>query len=182
MFLTINSLNMIIKILKKWVPFEDYVFKTKLSVTEVYQRLSANIEPDKPLRKYSSTFMPSKEYEGTITENNFSINRVINYQNSFRPIISGTIENASGGTIVKVKMRLHTAVLIFMAYCCTFAGVFCTVILVNASDISAMNLGSLIPFVLFFGILGMTIGGFKVESTESRRFLQELLEAEVEAL
>ena len=171
-----------IKTLKKWLPFEDYIFSTHLSVAEVYQRLSDNIEPDKPYRKYSFTFTPSKEYEGTISENTFSISRVINYRNSFQPIISGTIEKVLGGTMVKVKMRLHTVVLIFMAYCCTFAGVFCIGILMNASDSSTMNLGSLIPFILFFGILGMTIGGFKVESSESKKFLQNLLEAKIEVM
>jgi hypothetical protein len=168
----------------KYLPFENYVLTTNLSVDEVRDRLANNVEPQKKASISSSKQNTSKPYQGSIVNNSFKIFRIINYRNSFVPVISGEISQAYGKTEIAVKMKPVLFVLIFMAFWIGTVGVICVCILVMAvlefKDLiqNGFSPPILIPFGMFiFGYLLITLS-FKYESSTSKEFLKDLFEAQ----
>jgi hypothetical protein len=169
---------------KKYLPFEHYVLTSRLSVDEVKSRLAANIEPKKSFGFSMYNSSPNKPYEGKISGNTFTISRIINYRNSFLPVITGDISSFHGKTQIKVKMQPETFVLIFMSLWLGIVGLVCLGIVlaglfqfrqVLQNGFSPMIL---IPFgMLLFGCL-LTTFAFKPESKKSKDFLVALFEGE----
>lgn len=158
----------------KYLPTENITYKTRLTEDEVLKRLEALIEPSTKFGLLGG--MVSKNYEGQITPPSFAIKRIIRYQNSFLPRITGTLEFDHGGTRIHVKMRLPPVVAVFMGI--WFVGVVlaCIVVLSYGSGGSAFGL---IPFgMLFFGY-ALTMIAFKFESNNSKKELQRIFEAEI---
>ena len=75
----------------KFLPVESYTLTTKLSVDEVRARIQQNTSPKKDMGFFAPKNNSSKPYEGSITSNSFKISRIINYTNSFLPIITGRV-------------------------------------------------------------------------------------------
>lgn len=169
--------------IKSCLPFDRYILATRLNETEVKKRLDANVTP-KVLRstlvvqRYGQKPAPgSKPYAGTINGSQFEIARVINYKNSFLPIIKVEISSFLGQTEIKVKSSPHIAVLIFSGFWMFMVLVGC-VAMVGVMINDGFEPMSLIPFaMLVFGSLLFTIP-YKIEAKKTKKFLAELLEAE----
>lgn len=148
----------------KLLPSENLVYITRLSREEIIQRL---VE--------TSQF---KSVNRGIGYNTFNIQRVISYRNSFLPEIKGEIEDQGRDRIVKVEMKLYTFVAIFMI---VWLAVVATI---GISFLAAMPAegGEFFIFLpvmmLVFGV-AMFYGGFKYESTKSKKELQQILDAEL---
>jgi len=158
----------------KFLPFENITYHTQLPGYEVIKRLSDNLEPRKI---FSFGFnRDRKKYEGNIERNKFNINRVIYYKNSFRPTITGKLSEDETGTTIKVKMRLHIFVGIFMTV--WLGGVFLGLLAgLTAGDPVFM----LVPFIMLLFGYGLTTGAFKYESIRAKKHLAEIFEAEIES-
>jgi hypothetical protein len=170
--------------LKKYLPFENYVMTSKLSVEEVKRRLADNIEPKKSLRLSVFNRGSNKPYEGQILGDTFTISRIINYRNSFLPVITGHISTFLGKTQINVKMRPVTFVLIFISLWLGIVGLACLgIILVGLIQFKQVLQNGfspmiLIPFGMFlFGCLLITLA-FKAESKKSKKFLEQLFEGQ----
>lgn len=168
----------------KLLPIENYDFTTNLSIDEVYSRLSANIEPKQANLLSMLNEKRSKPYEGEISQNSFKINRIINYRNSFLPVIHGEMSNYFGQTRIKIRMRPAAFVFIFMAFWLGLVAIGCIVILfsgfINIKEVlhSGFSLMLLVPFGIFlFGCM-LPAMAFKPESRKAKRFLATLLNEE----
>ncbi len=168
--------------LKKYLPYEHYTLTTKLSCEEVHKRLADNIEPRKiaisQIFKYSYT----KPYKGTILDNNFKISRIVKGRNSFLPLITGQIAPVSGRTQVVIKMRLPIFVFTFIAWILiVWLGIYYPPLanLLNIKHVSSRGYGPVdfTPFGIIIFLLVLATISFKPESTLSKKFLAELLEA-----
>ncbi|MFT3705126.1 MAG: hypothetical protein QM802_22355 [Agriterribacter sp.] len=170
--------------LKNILPFENYVLTTNLSVEEVLKRMADNIQPKEGFKFFAGFNRNyAKPYTGYIIGRTFTMNRNINYRNSFLPVITGQIVIVSGKTAVKIKMQLGTVVLIFMSFWLGVIGLVCIGILVAGFSEHGQVFSNefspafLIPFgMLVFGCL-LTHFGFKGESKKSKAFLANLLES-----
>ena len=168
---------------KNFLPFDNFKLQTKLSATEVQQRIESIMEPKKGF-SFSFSGNRTKPYEGRLLGHSFEINRIINYRNSFLPVIKGHISTYLGKTEVAIKMRPVVFVLIFMSFWLGIVGMVClgfiTAAILNFSQLLKQGFSpvALIPFAMFgFGYALLTIG-YKAESRKSKTFLTELLEAE----
>ncbi|RYE53332.1 MAG: hypothetical protein EOP48_14635 [Sphingobacteriales bacterium] len=168
---------------KKFLPFDNFKLITKLSATEVQQRIGRITEPKKGF-SFSFPGNRTKPYEGKLMDRSFEISRIINYRNSFLPIIKGHISTYLGKTEVAIKMRPIVFVLIFMSFWLGVVGLVClgTIISAIMKFEKLLEQGfsplALIPFGMFvFGYALLTIG-YKAESKKSKAFLKQLLEAE----
>lgn len=167
--------------LKKYLPIENYVLTTQLSPQEVHNLIAANIEPKAGVRL---TFLPrrnSKPYEGQIYNNQFTISRIINYRNSFLPIVKGTISTYLNQTHIAITMKPHTFVLVFMGVWMGIVAFACIGVALTAAVKGNDFFGKgfsfllLVPFaMLVFGAL-LTHFAFKAESKKARNFLATLL-------
>ncbi len=170
--------------LKKYLPFENYVITSKLSVEEVKTRLASNIEPKKSLRLSVFNRGSNKPYEGEILGDTFTICRIINYRNSFLPVITGHISTFTDKTQINVKMRPVTFVLLFISLWLGIVGLVCLGIilagLIQLKQILQNGFSPmiLIPFGMFlFGCLLTTLA-FKAESKKSKEFLEQIFEGQ----
>jgi hypothetical protein len=170
-------------ILKNILPFENYVLTTKLSSEEVLKRVADNIQQKKSFN--SSTFNRNytKPYTGQIIGMTFTMNRNINYRNSFLPVIAGQITTYPGQTQINIKMRPAIFVLIFISFWLGIVGLVClgTLLIGLLQFRQILQNGFspmiLIPFGMFaFGCL-LTHFAFKGESKNSKEFLATLLES-----
>ena len=163
----------------KLLPSDSFVIDTGKSVQEVLARVSANTEPLKWLR---FSFV-HKTYEGVIDRDTFSISRIILYRNIFRPKVEGRVAVGKAGTVVAIRMSLHSAVAIFMCFWFVGTGLVSldAVILIASSSflvetISSPPLGMvLVPLaMLVFGWLIM-MAGFWCEAKRQKPRLIGLL-------
>ncbi len=96
----------------KLLPYDTFTIETPDPLMRVVERLSAQIQPP---RGFSWSSDPNHTpYEGTISETGFKINRIIDYRNSFLPMIRGEFEHLPTGTLVRIKMGLHPFVIAFV--------------------------------------------------------------------
>lgn len=164
----------------KFLPFENYILSTSYTIEEAQRRLLENLEPERSWTYFMRN--DTKPYKGKITENRFSISRIIRYRNSFLPVITGKFSTKKGQTEINIRMRLHLFTLIFMSFWLGMVGIFCIILIVS----TLINVGHLfkqefspmvlIPFGMFiFGYSLITVA-FKAESNKSKKFLAQLFE------
>lgn len=163
----------------KFLPIENITYKTKLKEAEIFGRLSDLIEPEKTFRLGFFSSGPTKPYEGRINGSTFDIRRIISYRNSFLPRINGIIEKDYDGINIKVKMRLHIVVIIFLCFWCGGVGLACIAVLTQFFGQSDFNPATLIPFGMLLFVYVLTMAAFKYESNKSKKDLQRIFEAEI---
>ncbi len=166
----------------KLLPFESIIYKTHLEPDYVLGLMERAIEPKRTFR-INSLFGSGKfkDYEGKLNEDgSFDIRRIISYRNSFLPVIKGQIDQDFNGTQIKVKMRLHLVVLIFMMLWSVGVSLALVIALLFGIVGNEVHPISFIPLgMLLFGY-AITMGGFKYESTKSKKFLAKLFDSESE--
>jgi hypothetical protein len=92
-------------------PFRRLSLESSLPVANVLKRMEEAVEPRRRWR-FSRLH---RDFEGVVSRTRFTIVRIIQYRNSFLPVITGTIKpRPQGGTRIEVTMRLHWLVTAFM--------------------------------------------------------------------
>lgn len=165
--------------MSKYLPFENIIYKTKLSNEQAIQKLNDNIEAERRFGFSAPSYTYSKPYIGQITGNKFKIKRVINYRNSFLPQIKGEVYSEFDGTKIKVNMSLHKFILVFTS-------IWLGIVFIGCSfTIYVLFTKAFAPFILIplgllvFGV-ALLFNAFKTESAKSRKDLMRIFEAEIE--
>lgn len=162
------------------MPFDKIVFDTKLSQEEVSNRLNAVIEPRKFFRISLSGKKNKMLYEGEIKGTSFKISRIINYRNSFLPVVFGEIISDGNQTRVIIKMRPSKSVIIFMTLWLGLVGLLCLGILISGilqlKQIlkTGFSPASLIPFGMFAFGYSLIFFGYRFEAQKTKDFLIKL--------
>jgi len=157
-------------------PFERHVHVSTLPPLEVMQRLQEHVRPVPTFSLRLLSSKAEKSYEGSVSGNTFSIQRVIGYRNSFLPWITGTIHAAENGSLIQVRMRPRVFVLVFMSIWMGIIGlVFLSgvITLINGHR-QMVGMVAIASLMLLFGY-GLTMLAFKYESGRSRKELEKLL-------
>lgn len=168
--------------LKNVLPLETYTLTTGLSIPEVRQRIADSLEPKTSFILPMSNKDRVKPYEGQLAGDTFVINRIIDYKNSFLPIITGHLFTTQGQTQIAIRMGLAPLVLAFTIALLTLIGTICLGILLSGllrfSQLfqPGFDWPVVIPFGMFLVLCLLTVIAFKVESKESKKFLAELLD------
>jgi hypothetical protein len=163
----------------KFLPTENITYKTKLKEDEIVKRLSDIIETEKIFRSGIFSRGSTKSYQGQIHGQTFKIQRIISYRNSFLPRINGVIERDSDGMAIKVKMKLHTFVIVFLSIWCGGVGLGCLAFLSQVFSNSEFIPATLISFGMLLFVYLLTMGCFKFESNKSKMDLQTIFEADI---
>ena len=155
------------------LPYRRVELLSPLRAEQVTQALSGVVGPPRRF-PFESAGLP---YEGSVTGHRFEIYRVINYRNSFRPRIRGSVTPEGAGCRISVTMGLHPLTLAILAV--WFGGVlsFGSVVMLAALSGGVEREPALIPAgMLLFGWL-LTIVAFGFEARTAERFLTGLFEA-----
>ncbi|MGF2411916.1 hypothetical protein [Ferruginibacter sp.] len=166
--------------LKQFLPLENYTLTTKLSAEEVRDRIANKTGPKKNFRFSLEANSYTKPYEGVLTNSSFTICRVIDYRNSFLPVITGNISSYAGKTEVKISMQLQKFVLIFVSVWLSLVGIAFVMQFLYFLNTSPKTFS--MPLLISFGSMiflwVLTYFAFKKESKISKGFLARLLEGE----
>lgn len=161
-------------ILKYLIPFDRFVIRSPLSSAAAGEALQAVVEP----RKFLRVGAGSRDFEGEVENGHFKIARQINYRNSFRPVVAGTIEPAPGGSVIRVTLRPSIFVMIFCLVWLNF------VVSVGTSLVQQTSLAELqanpvvlMPFGMVIFFLVIINGGFWTEANKQRHMLKTLFNA-----
>jgi hypothetical protein len=103
--------------------------------------------------------------------------RIIDYRNSFLPVIKGKIQTDANGLTIDVKMQLHPVATAFLIYWAYFWGRFC--IYLPLMDSNELNPEVLMPYGLLLSVYALTMGACKFETSRSRKDLETLFEGQV---
>ena len=160
------------------LPIENLIYKTRLSKSEVLNKLIENIEKQKTFGFGTDWRVYSKPYIGEIENNSFEVKRAINYRNSFLPKISGEVFEDFEGTKIKIKMRPHEIIIAFLflwfgiAFLCCLGSIYA----MFTRDFNLVFLGPF--FMILFGIVLLSVG-FKTETNKSKQDFKKILNAEI---
>lgn len=156
-------------------PFERFTITTALPPDIVREKLISVVEPPSRNIRWGMT-KPDKPYQGKISESYFEISRIINYRNSFIPVIKGRIYPDGTGSKIHIEMTMHPFVMVFMGIWLGIVGQGALGMLIAAFSSATFEPAYLIPLGMFvFGILLCAIG-FRPEANGSKKFLIDLLE------
>ncbi len=163
----------------KYFPYENYKLTTKLSVEEIKNRLCDIIEPKKYFRLSIFHSVEKKAYEGKVMSCRFKINRIMKGRNSWRPTITGEIENNMGATIIHIRMKMVfiTSVIMLIFFGGLLISLFAN-LFGGVSEKIILPIGLVELIFLIILLYGTMTICFKLESIKSKTFLSDLLEAE----
>ncbi|HET6989671.1 MAG TPA: hypothetical protein VFJ43_00030 [Bacteroidia bacterium] len=162
-------------------PFKNIIFRSNLDEAGIIKKLRENITPPTATTAGYWGERNTKTYEGEIRGNHFDIKRIIRYQNSFLPEISGVIVKNPEGTKILVKVKLHILVLILIGLVSAMAIAFLIAICFALSVWGHFQPVVLAPLgIMIFMYLMVTIA-FHLECEKSKKDLKEILEAEIES-
>jgi hypothetical protein len=153
-------------------PATSFEIHTPFAPEKVFGILQANTEARRFFRGWGDHLY----FEGECSIEGFKISRIIQYRNSFLPVITGRITPEGAGSLVKIKMRLPVFASVFMTFW------FGCVILFSLGSIPGffaglanVDSGALFPLgMVAFGI-ALTSGGFWFEAPKQKNKLTELL-------
>jgi len=160
---------------------ERFTIETGLPVDEVERRLASVVEPPVQHVFGIRSTWKHKPYHGTLILGTFKIVRLIDYRNSFLPIIEGNIIKQAQGTAIEISMEMHRSVFAFM-FCWLLAS-GCMGVCAIFSGINTGTLGwvHLIPILMFIVGVAMPVIGFRSEADKSKLFLTKLFKSEEQA-
>lgn len=164
--------------LRDLLPFEKHTYISSMPPWELIDHLSDWIAPSSVFSFKLFGKSHKKPYEGEVNGNQFRINRVIGYRNSFLPKISGRIEVSDNGSIVHILMRPNVLVLAFMTMWLGIAGYLFLggLVIFLSSEHQTLSI-VLVPGGMFLFGYSLLLGAFKYESIQSRKDLEKALKA-----
>lgn len=154
----------------KLFPYDSLTIQTYDPLPIVFRRLAAKVEPKKTSRwLFDHNHAP---YEGTISETGFEISRIIHHRNSFIPMIRGHFEASASGTTVRITMRLHPLIWIFLGFWYfTWYGITIPLAIFGKMSTNMAIWFLAIPVLTLFAFWC----AFWEEATRSRRDLLEII-------
>ena len=91
-----------------------YTLETNLDEIVVLDLLKKNIDQENNTIQIGFGTSSSKRFRGKIKNYSFTANIVLNYRNSFSPIVFGEISKKNNNsTKIKLKLRIHIIVKVF---------------------------------------------------------------------
>lgn len=161
-------------------PHQTLIIDSPLRPDEAGVRLAAHVEPRRWIRFHFGAMFGggprTRTFEGEVQGSRFTIRRIIRYQNSWRPEIEGWIEPAAQGSRIRVTLRLHRLVAVFMIVWLGAVGLI-TGTAALAPQASGDALGVIVPGLMFAFGCALTAGAFTWEAATARRLLADLFEA-----
>jgi hypothetical protein len=156
----------------KIFPYDTFTILIPDPLPVALQRLTANVEPMK-LYRFSREHAP---YQGTISNQSFTISRIIHHRNSFLPVIRGNIESKPQETAVHIEMSLPPFVMGFLGLWFLFW--YGAIVPILFTDTLSFNFG-----LLFLGMPLIILVGFWFafwsEANRSRKELTQILQGQI---
>lgn len=163
----------------KIFPFEKLTLVTVLSKDKVIEELNSSIRPKQNFGFGKQEAENGKQFEGIIYGDNFTIERIINYRNSFIPEIKGKIIEKITGTEIEIILKPASSVMAFMTVWLGGMSLAFITTLIGVIIEKAAFETCIMPLVMLFVGFGMLKIGFSTESEKSKKEIIEILQAKI---
>lgn len=160
----------------KFIPFEKITYNSRLSIPEIKERLENEIQPKANFSFGQKPAATSKKFEGIANGNEFQIQRIISYRNSFLPKIDITLAQDLSGSKAIITFRLLPFVAIFIGFwlaIVAFAGI--ALALFSNTD-ENLVFAKFIPLIMFVFGYAMTILAFNYEVNKAKEELEKIIQ------
>lgn len=166
------------------LPFHKIVLITSLTVDAVTDLLHRKLSAKQSILSGKPPPMAAFSYAGIMQGNSFKMQRMINYRNSFNPVVKGYITATNNGlTSITIVFRPSVSAIIFMGVWLGLIGFIALAItlglLFQAEPFSGKNFSLLffIPHLMFLFGYGLMYWSFNREYKISREVLMKLWNA-----
>lgn len=154
------------------IPFLTLNFATKLSVTEVSNRINCLLKADNAFRTKYYPEIKISAYDGDYRNGAIEMTRHTWYNNSFKPIIRGEVKSVNDQCFVELKLRLHIFVLIFV--CIFLTGTLTGALLTIASPLTGNGFFISLSLVMAIAMYTFMQVAFVLEARVVQKDMQKL--------
>lgn len=154
-----------------FIPFNSYVYKTNNSEKELNDKISKVIEAEIPYKSRLVYETDSIPFRGLYWYNGFKISRVINYRNSFLPVIVGEIN----GSNINISMRLNSPSLLIMLVWLLGSLIVIVPEIFSYISSKAFNSELASPFLYFIIAYIFITVIFKFESIKTKKIFDSII-------
>jgi hypothetical protein len=158
------------------LPYWKFIIHTPLSQQEALTRLSSEVSSAQR-RFFFSWDSSSQEFRGIVSNNDFCIERIIHYKNSFLPTIYGHFLPTKTGLQIRIVMSLHPITLIIGIVLCLCALPFLVSFVYRFIAIGHFDEALKTPFQVMAFLYLLFTGGFAFEAVKARRLLNRIFES-----
>ncbi len=156
------------------IPYKRIFVTTPLNVDEAAACLAKEVQPRS--RCYLFSFGRSSGFEGNVANGAFSINRAINYTNSFLPILHGRFHPTAAGSTIDVKMIPHASAVVFLVFWYVFIGGALFQIVAEWRGGAELTGRDLIPLGMFAFVYLISFFAFGFEARKATESIQKVFE------
>jgi len=160
----------------KFIPFEKITYSSRLPIAEIKERLENEIQPKANFSFGQKPTPSSKKFEGIANGNEFQIQRIISYRNSFLPKIDITLTQELSGSKAIITFKLLPFVAVFIGFwlaIVAFAGI--ALALFSPAD-ENLVFAKFIPVGMFVLGYAMTILAFNYEVNKAKEELEKIIQ------
>jgi len=154
---------------------KEFVLRPDLTFNEVYTNLERDIDfvDDSVFRHGLFAKIRNQKFEGELTKEDFSIQRITDYRNGLAPIINGYFETENSKPVIYVEIKSGLAIVVIF-YILLFSIGFT----ILKYSIFVLDVNILVPsiFAMIFMIYGVLM--YHNECDKAIEELKEILEIE----
>jgi len=158
-----------------WFPYVRHTFNTISNKDEIRSKIQTSTESLKFYWWYwlsrSHYLQTDKPFYGTILGDRFRIKRIIDYRNSFLPVIHGKISDNK----VAISLRPSIFVLLFIIIWSVFPSILLGVALRVMVQEHYFSIYILLPLGMLCFAYGLLINGFGKEVNKTIEIMEEIL-------
>lgn len=163
----------------KLIPSKKVLLVSPLSEEQVKGILKDVISPKK---RSLFNFKEAKNntfFEGFIMDNQFQIQRIITYRNSFLPQIKGQFKSSSNGTVISLNLKVQAFVLVFMSIWFSMVSVAFVATFIGVLTQNVQPFAILVPLFMLVFAFALVHFGFSKEEGKAILELRRILSARI---
>lgn len=130
----------------KLLPFDQFSLKLPVSSQTALNTVDKHTQESSLGKSFNPLL---KAFGGSVNETGFKLRRFVEYQNSFSPVVIGTISEDNEHCTMDIKMRMHYFVMAFMVVWLIAA----LSIAFGAFSFAISGYNALITFFLGYGLM-----------------------------
>lgn len=160
----------------KFIPFEKITYNSRIPIAEIKERFENEIQPKTDFSFGKKPAAATKKFQGVSNGNEFQIQRIISYRNSFLPKIEILLAQDISGSKATITFKLLPFVAIFIGFwlaIVAFAGI--TLALFSNND-ENLVFAKFIPLLMFVAGYAMTILAFNYEVNRAKEELEKIIQ------
>lgn len=161
------------------IPSKRVLLNTYLSHEKVKNILDEAIIPKRSAVLHLGKSKSNALFEGVVSEDQFRIQRIINYRNSFLPEIIGHFNSSLNGTKIDLNFKIQPFVLVFMGIWFGTLSIALMAILVGIFAQGANPMAILAPLVMLIFGFALVYFGFHKEVAKAISELRSILNARI---